>query len=117
MRAVVIERFGGPEVMQFAERPDPQAGAGQVRIAVHAAGVNPVDASNRSDGSWAGIDLPHIPGYDVAGVVDQVGEGVRTPSVDDLAMAMTPFRGARADMRSSSLSPPTSSRRFRLMSR
>ena len=61
MRAVVIERFGGTDVLQVAEVPDPQAGPGQVRIAVHAAGTNPVDASNRDDGSWAGLDLPHVP--------------------------------------------------------
>ena len=95
MRAVVIERFGGPDVLQVAEVPDPQAGPGQVRIAVHAAGANPVDASNRDDGSWAGIDLPHVPGYDVAGIVDQVGEGADGVAIDDHVMAMTPFpRGA-----------------------
>ena len=95
MRAIVIERFGGPEVLQLADLPDPHAGADEVRIAVSAAGTNPVDASNRSDGSWAGIDLPHVPGYDVAGVVDQVGEGVSSISVGDRVMAMTPFpRGA-----------------------
>jgi len=95
MRAVVIERFGGPEVLQVVDLPDPHAGQGQVRVAVHAAGTNPVDASNRSDGSWAGIDLPHVPGYDVAGVVDQVGEGVDAVSVGQPVMAMTPFpRGA-----------------------
>ncbi len=95
MRAIVIERFGGPEVLQLADLPEPKAGAGQVRIAVHAAGTNPVDVGNRSDGTWAGIDLPHVPGYDVAGVVDRVGEGVSTLSVGDRVMAMTPFpRGA-----------------------
>jgi NADPH2:quinone reductase len=95
MRAVAIERFGGPEVLQLVDLPDPQAGPGQVRVAVHAAGTNPVDASNRSDGSWAGFDLPHVPGYDVAGVVDQVGEGVDTVSVGLPVMAMTSFpRGA-----------------------
>jgi NADPH2:quinone reductase len=95
MRAVVIERFGGPDVLQVAEVPDPQAGPGQVRIAVHAAGTNPVDASNRDDGSWAGLDLPHVPGYDVAGIVDQVGEGADGVAIGDHVMAMTPFpRGA-----------------------
>ncbi|HEV8087957.1 MAG TPA: NADP-dependent oxidoreductase [Actinomycetota bacterium] len=95
MRAVVIERFGGPEVMQVRDRPDPDAGAGEVRISVYAAGTNPVDASDRSDGSWAGIDLPHVPGYDVAGLVDQVGEGVDGISVGQRVMAMMPFpRGA-----------------------
>ena len=95
MRAVVIERFGGPEVLRLADLPDPQAGPGQVRIAVHAAGTNPVDASNRRDGSWARLTLPHVLGYDVAGVVDQIGEGVDAVSIGDQVMAMTPFpRGA-----------------------
>ena len=93
MRAVVIDRFGGPEVLRLADLPDPQAGPGQVRVAVHAAGTNPVDASNRSDGSWAGLHLPHVPGYDIAGVVDQVGDGVDALSIGDRVMAMTPFPG------------------------
>jgi len=95
VRAVVIERFGGPDVLQVADLPDPQAGPGQVRIAVHAAGTNPVDASNRDDGSWAGIELPHVPGYDIAGIVDQIGEGTDGVAIGDHVMAMTPFpRGA-----------------------
>jgi NADPH2:quinone reductase len=95
MRAVTIERFGGPEVLEVVDAPEPQAGPGQVRIAVHAAGTNPVDASNRSDGSWARLDLPHVPGYDVAGIVDQVGSGVDAVSLGERVMAMTPFpRGA-----------------------
>jgi len=97
MRAVVIERFGGPEVLRVADVPDPEPGPREIRIAVHAAGTNPVDASNRSDGSWAGLDLPHVPGYDVAGVVDQVSAGVDANSVGDRVMAMMPFpRGAGA---------------------
>ena len=95
MKAVVFERFGGPEVLRVADVPDPQAGPGEVRIAVHAAGTNPVDASNRDDGSWAGIEVPHVPGYDVAGIVDQVGEGTDGVGIGDHVMAMTPFpRGA-----------------------
>ena len=95
MRAVVVERFGGPDVLQVADLPDPQAGPGQVRIAVHAAGTNPVDASNRDDGSWAGIELPHVPGYDIAGIVDQIGEGTDGVAIGDHVMAMMPFpRGA-----------------------
>jgi len=91
----VIERFGGPDVLQVVEVPDPRSGPGQVRIAVHAAGTNPVDASNRDDGSWAELDLPHVPGYDVAGIVDQVGEGADGVAIGDHVMAMTPFpRGA-----------------------
>jgi len=93
MRAIQIQRFGGPDVLQLVDVRDPQAGPGHVRVAVHAAGTNPVDASNRSDGSWAGLELPHMPGYDVAGVIDQVGDGVDTVAVGERVMAMTPFPG------------------------
>lgn len=73
----------------------PQPGPRQVRIAVHAAGTNPVDTGNRKSGAWAGLDLPWIPGYDVAGVIDAVGEGVDQVSVGARVMAMTSFpRGA-----------------------
>ena len=56
--------------------PDPVAGPGQVRVAVQAAGVNPVDAGNRADGSWAGLHAPCILGYDIAGVSTAIGPGV-----------------------------------------
>jgi NADPH2:quinone reductase len=91
MKALVVSGFGGPDVLRPAEVPDPQAGPGQVRIAVHAAGTNPVDASNRSDGTWAGLDPGCVLGYEVAGVIDQVGPGVRGVRTGDRVMAMTPF--------------------------
>jgi NADPH:quinone reductase len=62
-----------------------------VRIAVHAAGVNPVDAGNRADGRWAGQGLPCILGYDVAGAIDSVGPGVSGLAPGDRVMAMTHF--------------------------
>ena len=92
MRAVVVEEFGGPERLRLTEVADPVAGRGQVRIAVHAAGTNPVDAGNRVDGSWAGLNAPCVLGYDVAGVVDQVGPEVAGLAPGDRVMAMTRFR-------------------------
>ncbi|HEX2322286.1 MAG TPA: NADP-dependent oxidoreductase [Streptosporangiaceae bacterium] len=91
MRAVVVNEFGGPEQLRLTEVPDPVPGPGQVRIRVLAAGVNPVDAGNRSDGSWAGLRVPCILGYDVAGVVDDVGAGVAGLRSGDRVMAMTHF--------------------------
>ena len=76
MRAVVLNTFGGPEVLQLRDIPVPEAGPGQIRVTVHACGTNPVDAGNRRAGTWAGIQPPVILGYDVAGVVDAVGAGV-----------------------------------------
>jgi NADPH2:quinone reductase len=92
MKAVVVNEFGGPEVLRVGELPDPQAGPGQVRVAVHAAGINPVDGGNRVSGRWAGLRVPCVLGYDVAGIVDQVGPGVDSVRAGDRVMAMTRFR-------------------------
>jgi NADPH:quinone reductase len=92
MRAVVVSEFGGPEQLRLGAAPDPVAGPGQVRVAVHAAGVNPVDAGNRADGSWAGLTVPCVLGYDIAGVIDSVGPGVAGLVAGDRVMAMTHFR-------------------------
>jgi D-arabinose 1-dehydrogenase-like Zn-dependent alcohol dehydrogenase len=75
MRAIVVRQFGDPSVLRYEETPDPEPGDGEVRIAVRAAGTNPVDAGNRADGTWAGIRLPWVPGYELSGVVDRVGPG------------------------------------------
>jgi NADPH:quinone reductase len=91
MRAVVVSEFGGPDQLRLAETQDPVPGPGQVQIAVHAAGVNPVDAGNRADGSWAGLKTPCILGYDIAGVVQTTGPGVSLLRPGDRVMAMTHF--------------------------
>ena len=97
MKAVVLNGFGGPEQLQVQDLPDPVAGPGQVRIAVRACGTNPVDAQNRVDGDWAGLAAGCVLGYDVAGVVDQVGPGVdlepTAVRLGDRVMAMTRFPG------------------------
>lgn len=91
MRAVVVSEFGGPEQLVLGEVADPVAGPGEVRIAVRAAGVNPVDAGNRADGRWAGLHVPCILGYDIAGVIDSVGTDVAGLAPGDRVMAMTHF--------------------------
>ena len=91
MRAVLVSEFGGPEQLRLGQAADPVAGPGQVRIAVHAAGINPVDAGNRADGRWAGLRLPCILGYDVAGVIDSLGPGASGLVPGDRVMAMTHF--------------------------
>src|SRR3954471_13510310 len=78
-RAVRLESFGGPEVLNLREVPAPQAGAAQIRVRVAAAGLNPMDWFMTSDAETAarfGLSLPAGFGTDYAGVVDQVGEGV-----------------------------------------
>ena len=84
MQAIHFRRYGGPEELEWAEAPDPHAGPGQVRIAVRAASVNPIDWKVLS-GALAGgaeLDGPGYLGYDAAGVVDEVGDGVTGVSVD-----------------------------------
>jgi NADPH:quinone reductase-like Zn-dependent oxidoreductase len=78
-RAVQLESFGGPEVLNLREVPAPQARAGQIRVRVTAAGLNPMDWFMTSDAQTAkrfGLRLPSGFGTDYAGVVDQVGDGV-----------------------------------------
>jgi NADPH:quinone reductase len=91
MKAMIVTEFGGPEQLRQAEVPDPVPGPGQMRISVRAAGVNPVDAGNRADGSWAGLESPCILGYDIAGVVESLGPGVTSPRPGQRVMAMTHF--------------------------
>ncbi len=78
MRAIVMTAFGGPEVLRLAEIPEPEPEYGQVRVRLHAAGVNPAEAYIRT-GQYAFFkpELPYTPGFDGAGVVDKVGEGVK----------------------------------------
>jgi NADPH:quinone reductase-like Zn-dependent oxidoreductase len=77
MRAITFTEYGGPEVLQLSEIPLPEPGPGQVRLAIRAAGVNPIDWKIRSGGMRENIplDFPHVPGLEVAGVVDAVGDG------------------------------------------
>ena len=76
MQAILARKFGGPEVLELEEVPDPVAERGHVRVRVHAIGVNPYDTYMRSGGYAIKPDLPYTPGADAAGVIDQVGEGV-----------------------------------------
>jgi NADPH2:quinone reductase len=77
MRAVVIDRFGGPEVLTVRDVEKPEPGPDEVLVRVIAAGTNPVDAKLRAAGQWAGIELPAVIGYDASGVVERVGSCVR----------------------------------------
>src|SRR5262245_7126660 len=76
MRAIRVHEFGGPEVMKLETVPDPSAGAGQVVVRLHAAGVNPVDTYIRSGVYANKPSLPFTPGSDGAGEIESVGSGV-----------------------------------------
>lgn len=102
MRAVGLQEFGGPEVLEVLDLDDPAPGKGQVRVRVAAAAVNPTDTSLR-EGSYPGLEdvgPPWIPGMDLAGTVDAVGPGVERLAVGDEVMAvvspMRPEGGAYA---------------------
>ncbi|ASQ99623.1 NADP-dependent oxidoreductase [Streptomyces sp. 11-1-2] len=85
MKRVSFAEFGGPDVLQLVDAEEPHAGPGQVRIAVRAAGVNPVDWRIR-EGQVLGahpVELPAGVGLDAAGVVDEVGAGVEGVGVGD----------------------------------
>ncbi len=85
MRKVSFAEFGGPEVLRLVDAEEPHAGPGQVRVAVRAAGVNPVDWRIREGQILRAhpIELPAGVGLDAAGVVDEVGEGVEGVEAGD----------------------------------
>jgi NADPH:quinone reductase-like Zn-dependent oxidoreductase len=93
MKAVVLTRSGGPEVFEVLERPDPAVGAGEVRIAVHAAGLNFADTMARVGLYPAAPKPPCVLGYEVAGEVESVGAGVTGLTVGQPVMAGTKFGG------------------------
>jgi NADPH:quinone reductase-like Zn-dependent oxidoreductase len=78
MKAVVLQEFGDVDVLKLAGVEEPHAGAGEVRIRIVAAGVNPVDYKIRRGLLQGRLphEMPIIPGWDAAGVIDEVGEGV-----------------------------------------
>ena len=102
MRAVVITRPGGPDVVAVADRPVRTAGPDEVRIAVRAAAVNPTDIGLRERGAGDELPPPWVPGMDAAGTVESVGAGVERLKVGEEVMAaMSPRRpegGAQAEM-------------------
>jgi NADPH:quinone reductase-like Zn-dependent oxidoreductase len=77
MRAISAQRAGGPEVLTEVEMPRPEPGPVEILVRVHAAGVNPVDWKQRASGVAFTAPAPFVPGYDVSGVVEAVGLGVR----------------------------------------
>ncbi|HEY3915334.1 MAG TPA: NADPH:quinone reductase [Verrucomicrobiae bacterium] len=77
MKAIRVHQFGGPEVMQLKNVPDPDPGPGQVLIHTRAVGVNPVETYFRA-GMNPNLPLPYTPGTDAAGEVASIGLGVRT---------------------------------------
>jgi NADPH:quinone reductase-like Zn-dependent oxidoreductase len=93
MRAVAITKHGGPGVLKVEERPDPRLGAGEVRIDVAAAGVNFADVMARIGVYPDAPKPPCVIGYEVAGTVLEVGDGVEGLSTGQRVLAGTKFGG------------------------
>lgn len=86
MRAITFSAYGGPDVLRLSEVPVPEPGPGQVRLAVRAAGINPIDWKIRNGYMQQNFQVafPHTPGLEVAGVVDAVGEGAEFAVGDEV---------------------------------
>ncbi|MET7787485.1 NADP-dependent oxidoreductase [Streptomyces sp900116325] len=92
MRAVTIKEFGGPEVLTVEKIARPEPLPTEVLVRVHAAGINPVDWKTRAGQGMAGLQtMPLILGWDVSGVVEEVGFGVTTLAPGDEVYAMPWF--------------------------
>jgi NADPH:quinone reductase-like Zn-dependent oxidoreductase len=96
MKAIRYSRFGGPEVLELVELPDPHPGPGQIRVAVRAVGVNPVDWKMRS--GMMGGDLPQPTGREVAGVVDELGDGITDVAPGDQVFGFAAGGGGAAEL-------------------
>ncbi|MFI7341070.1 NADP-dependent oxidoreductase [Streptomyces sp. NPDC050085] len=95
MKAVRFDRFGGPEVLEIVELPEPHPGPGEIRIAVRAAGVNASDWKKRQ--GLMDEELPQTLGYEAAGVVDELGEGVTDVAVGDRVFGFSTQGAAQAE--------------------
>lgn len=95
MRAAQFSRFGGPEVLEIVDLPEPHAGSGEVRIRVRAAGVNASDWKKRS--GQMDQELPQTLGYEAAGVVDKIGDGVTGVEAGDKVVGIGGGGAAQAE--------------------
>ncbi len=94
-KAVRYSEYGGPEVLEIVDVPEPHAGEGEVRVAVRAAGLNPYDFKVRRSG-FSGHVLPSLQGAEFAGVIDEVGTDVTGWAVGDEVLGWI-GRGAQAE--------------------
>ncbi len=109
MWGIGVFEFGGPEVLQLIDLPQTHAAAGEVRIRVHASTVNPTDTYLRKGAradALRTVAPPHVPGMDVAGVIDEIGTGTATDlAVGDAVMAMVVNHGGHGGYRESIVLP------------
>jgi NADPH:quinone reductase len=94
VRVAEVSAFGGPEVLRISERPDPAAGPGEVVVRIRAAAINPTDLGVRAGQArrrLPDLEPPFVPGWDLAGEVAAVGEGVSEYALGDRVVGMIPF--------------------------
>lgn len=91
MKAVQFHEIGGPEVLRYEDVEQPTPAAGQVRLRVAASAFNAADNGMRAGFLPIPIELPHVPGYDVSGTVDALGDGVTGIEVGDAVIAFLPM--------------------------
>ncbi|MGH8726166.1 MAG: NADP-dependent oxidoreductase, partial [Burkholderiales bacterium] len=99
MKACFFRKYGGPEVLECGDLPDPAPGAGEVVVDIHAASVNAADWKMRAGQYGAKIGFPHVPGRDFSGVVAALGEGAGDFKVGDAVFGVceVPREGAYAE--------------------
>src|SRR4249919_2205717 len=97
MKRVVVEKYGGPEVLSVVEDDDPRPGPGEVRVRVLAAGVSFTDAQLRA-GTYLGVPKPPFtPGYELVGIVEELGPGCSRLRPEVRVAARTAY-GAYAEL-------------------
>ena len=97
MNAVLFRRHGGPEVLEYTDVPDPSPGPGEVLVRVKACAINHLDHWLREGLPAYRLTLPHIPGSDVAGVVERLGEGVARLREGDRVVLTPALRCGRCE--------------------
>lgn len=97
MKAILVQNFGGPEVLRLEQLPTPKPDKGQVLVRVRAAGVNPYDTYMRAGTYAQKPNLPYTPGSDAAGEIEAVGEGVKNVKPGDRVYTAKTLTGAYAE--------------------
>lgn len=100
MRAARFHEYGGAESLLIEQVSDPRPGPGEIRVRASAAGVNPIDWKLRTGAlhQLLPVELPAVPGRDAAGVVDEIGDGVREVSIGDRVFGLGGVTGATAEL-------------------
>lgn len=91
MKAARFHEIGGPEVLQYGDVEQPVPAAGEVRLRVAASAFNAADSGMRAGFLPIPIELPHVPGYDVSGVIDAVGDGVEGLEIGQAVIGFLPM--------------------------